>query len=337
MKFKDIKKELKNIPWISTENANFLYNFIIENKINNILELGIAHGTATCYMAAALEELGEGTITAVDLTGTSFTPSAEEQITKYNFDKYVDIVRMKTGYNWFLHDKIKSNSQNNICKEEYDLCIIDGAKNWTIDSSAFYLVDKLLKEDGYIIFDDYTWTYEIANKTQISTDRINHDSLSVPELKTPHIKEIFDLCVMQHPNYSDFKIFYNNQWAMAKKTLVDKKYSIHSYEHNNSLYMARSIEKIYKKIAQFKNNKMGRILIYGNGSLGKIIASILENNIVGFIDQNAHIINNQDVFSIDEINSIDYDKIIISVLGHEESIKRILHKNNVPNQIIITL
>ena len=37
-------------------------------------------------------------------------------------------------------------SSSNICQPIYDFCFIDGSKNWTIDSSAFFLVDKLLKQ-----------------------------------------------------------------------------------------------------------------------------------------------------------------------------------------------
>ena len=71
---------------------------------------------------------------------------------------------MKSGYNWFLHNDIKSNSNNddNICQPKYDLVIIDGPKNWTIDSSSFFLSDKLLKDNGWIIWDDYKWTYSRA-------------------------------------------------------------------------------------------------------------------------------------------------------------------------------
>ena len=152
MEFNYVSNIVDKVPYISKTNANYIYDFIIENKIQNILELGIAHGTATCYMAAALNKLGAGKITAVDLQSVAkdFKPSCEEQLKKCNLERYVEVHRMKTGYNWFLHNKIKENSINNKCEEEYDLCIIDGPKNWIIDSSAFFLVDKLLKKGGFM-------------------------------------------------------------------------------------------------------------------------------------------------------------------------------------------
>lgn len=294
MKFNHIANIVAEIPYISRTNASFLYNFIIENKVQNILELGIAHGTATCYMAAALDEIGSGHITAVDLqsVANNFKPSCEEQLQKCNLKKYVEIYRMKTGYNWFLHDEIKRNTSDNQCKEKYDLCIIDGPKNWVIDSSAFFLVDKLLKQGAYLIFDDYLWTYEKANNKRHSTDGIIHSSLSKDELEMPHIKEIFDLLVKQHPNYSNFKVFSDKQWCMTQKISTDKKTEIVEYRYFNSednLSLSSQISNLYNKILKLKN-KNKKFLIYGYGSMGIIIQSLLKDSIIGFIDLN-HIKN----------------------------------------------
>ncbi|BCU11907.1 O-methyltransferase [Microcystis aeruginosa] len=219
MKFEEISKIVKGIPYITVRNARYLYDLIISEKIENILELGIAHGTATCYMAAALDELGAGKISSIDLLErkSEYQPSPEEQLTKANLEKYVQITRMQTGYTWFLHDEIKRLTTANYCQPKYDLCIIDGPKNWTIDGCAFFLVDKLLKENGWIIFDDYSWTYAAADKRREETDGISHRKLSEAERNTPHIKEIFELLVMQHPNYSDFFVHPVDGWAIARK------------------------------------------------------------------------------------------------------------------------
>jgi len=58
MKFEEIREHVIGIPFITVSSARRLYDLIIEEKPKNILELGIAHGTATCYMAAALDEIG---------------------------------------------------------------------------------------------------------------------------------------------------------------------------------------------------------------------------------------------------------------------------------------
>lgn len=220
MKFDRVQKYVEGVPYINPRNAVKLYNFLIENEgIQNVLELGFAHGTASCYMAAALEENG-GHLVSVDLTeaASHFTPSIEELLDRTGLKDIVDVRREKTGYNWFLHNEIRANTSDNICQPKYDLCIIDGPKNWTIDGAAFFMVDKLLKKNGWVIFDDYGWTYASAAKQgSSSTDGIEHSSMSEMELSTPQIKEVFQLLVMQHPAYGNFRIHGEGDWAWAQK------------------------------------------------------------------------------------------------------------------------
>ncbi len=219
MKFEKVYEAVKGIPFIPVKNARILYDFIIEHKLVNCLELGFAHGVASCYIAAALDELGGGTLTSVDLQEHPFTnPSINDLLSTLGLEKYVTIIREKTGYNWFLHDCIKENTSNNECTPIFDLCIIDGPKNWTIDSSAFFLSDKLLRRNGWIIFDDYNWLYANAATKRVATDGITHRTLSEKELNTPHIKEIFELLVRQHPSYSNFKLHWDGDWAWAQKS-----------------------------------------------------------------------------------------------------------------------
>lgn len=220
MKFEEVKKSLKGIGYISDRNAKTLYDFIIQNEISHVLELGFAHGKASCYIAAALDEMETGELTAVDLIETKdvFKPSIDELLKKTGLEKYVKIYREKTGYSWFLRNHIKENSENHVCSPKYDLCIIDGPKNWTIDGGAFFMVDKLLKPNGWIIFDDFCWTYSDAVKEgREVVDGVTLRDLSSEELNSPHIQDVFQLLVMQHADYSNFKIHGEGDWAWAQK------------------------------------------------------------------------------------------------------------------------
>ena len=250
MRFEEISSVVGSVPFISKDNGRFLYDLILKERLTNILELGIAHGTATCYMAAALQELGEGSITSVDLIEVkdTFKPSAEEQLEKTGLSEFTTVIRMQTGYTWFLHDEIVNNTKDNVCKEVYDLCVIDGPKNWTIDGAAFFFVDKLLKKNGWIIFDDYRWTYAAANGRNDSTDGITHRYLSKDELETPHIREIFELLVKQHPHYGNLMVLDEINWVLAQKTMTQNKtYTIVWRETTNSI-VVKVIYKIYRKL-----------------------------------------------------------------------------------------
>ena len=218
MDFKTVHEQVHDVPFIDDENARFLYDLIVKEGLRDILELGIAHGTATCYMAAAVDELGTGTVTSVDLLEMAdhFQPSPEEQLASLGLAEHVNIVRTQTGYTWFLHDDIARNSKGKTCRPIYDLVIIDGPKNWTIDGAAFFMAEKLLRPGGWLIFDDLRWTYGRADKRRRSTDGIAHRSLSDDERNVPHIAEIFNLLVKQHPNFDTFFV-HHDDWAVARK------------------------------------------------------------------------------------------------------------------------
>jgi predicted O-methyltransferase YrrM len=250
MRFEEISAMVGSVPFISKDNGRFLYDLILKERLTSILELGIAHGTATCYMAAALQELGEGSITSVDLIEVKdqFKPSVEEQLVKTGLSKFATVIRMQTGYTWFLHNEIANNTKDNICNEVYDLCVIDGPKNWTIDGAAFFFVDKLLKKNGYIVFDDYSWTYANANRRRDSTDGITHRSLSKDEQEIPHIREVFELLVKQHPHYGNLMILEKTDWVIAQKTMTQNKtYTIVHSETITSI-VNKVIHKTYRML-----------------------------------------------------------------------------------------
>lgn len=193
---------------------------------------------------------GGGKLVCVDLldAAPNFVPSIEQQIEPLGLGKYVEIHRMKSGYNWFLHNQIAACTHNNVCQPQYDLIIIDGPKNWTIDSSSFFLADKLLNPNGWIIWDDYSWTYSNANKRRDSTDGIKHNSMAADEQAIAHIKEIFHLLVMQHPNYSNFIIKEEGDWVWAQKCKSDIKQIKYTSSRSTATILLQLLHKIFKKV-----------------------------------------------------------------------------------------
>src|SRR5438876_1193156 len=78
---------------------------------------------------------------------------------------------------------------------------------------AFFLVDKLLRPGGWILFDDLDWRLA-DNPAEIENPWIK----SLPEdLKTaPQIGNVFELLVCQHPGYGDFRV--DERWGWARKS-----------------------------------------------------------------------------------------------------------------------
>jgi predicted O-methyltransferase YrrM len=211
VKFDQVRKIVGATPYMAMDEAWELYHFILDQRPHGLLELGHAHGVSSLYMAAALDELGEGTLDTVDLTiSAARVPNIEELLATSGLGRYVRVHRERSSYTWFLKQQLEAHAE-----PIYDFCFIDGPKNWTIDGLAFFLVDRLLREGGWILFDDYGWTHA-RHQGREATDGISIRSLSDDEIQTPQIEAIFRLLVMRHPGYSNFKL-QDGWWAWAQK------------------------------------------------------------------------------------------------------------------------
>ena len=188
----------------------------MREKPRSCLELGHAHGVSSAYIAAALDEIG-GHLDTVDLLpAAENVPNLETLLEKMRLSHRVTIHREVNSYTWFLKKKIAHQSANGKCEPCYDFCFIDGAKNWTIDGLAFFLVDKLLSPGGWILFDDYAFTYEKYLRRKEVMDGITIRALGPDERAEPHVQQIYQLLVRQHPAYSNFEL-QDNWWAWAQK------------------------------------------------------------------------------------------------------------------------
>jgi len=195
---------------MSFEQAQKMAQFIRDHNIKDILELGFRYGVSTCYMAATLDELGGGHITTIDLEIVrDQSPNIEELLRKCQLTKYVDVFYEPSSYNWRLMKFLEQDPS-----PRFDFCYLDGAHDWFVDGFAFFLVDKLLRPGGWIIFDDLDWTYGQSPALKNSPKVKN---MPAEEQTTPQVRRVYDLLAKTHPGYGDFMTDADGEWAYAHK------------------------------------------------------------------------------------------------------------------------
>lgn len=183
-----------------------LYNYVRRERPAEILELGFAHGVSTVYLAAALEANHAGHLTSVDLqTARDRDPSAEEMLQRAGLSARVELVYEETSYNWFLWRQLRSQLQNSTIVPRYDFVFIDGAHTWVDDGFAFFLVDRLLKPGGRILFDDLSWHMD-ERWADVPTE----------ERELEQVREVVELLVATHPGYDELQI--DADWAWARRS-----------------------------------------------------------------------------------------------------------------------
>jgi hypothetical protein len=106
---------------------------------------------------------------------------------------------------------------------------------------------------------------------------------------------------------------------------IDKKidsilgYVTRQNKTNKNLSFSKNFNQFYAWIEELKQ-KNYKYVVYGNGTIGKTIQALISDKIIGYVD-----INDTKNHPL-KLKQMQFDKIIISVLGREEEILRYLIK-----------
>jgi predicted O-methyltransferase YrrM len=214
MDFDRIQQAVEGVPVMTPAQGRIVYDHVLANNVTDVLELGTASGVSAAYMAAALDELGRGSVTTLDRQQYVVSPPPEQRA----FAKVPELLRYVTferppdsSYVWWLLRKIEERSDaSGNCEPAYDFCYLDGAHDFTIDGLAVYLVEKLLRPQAWLLLDDLNWSYA-ADVNPPEPDRFSAD-----EIQAPHVRLIFDVLLKQHPNFTEFRV-QDGSWGWAKK------------------------------------------------------------------------------------------------------------------------
>jgi predicted O-methyltransferase YrrM len=216
-RLRGIFDELRFPALTSPDEGEKLYRFVRDSPVHDIVELGFAHGTSACYMAAALDERKEGRITTIDReSARAREPNIHVMLERTGLSDYVEPVFAATSYNWELLKLIERQMKDGTTEPCFDFCFIDGAHSWETDGLAFFLVDKLLRPGGWILFDDLHWSY---GNSQALRDTEKVREMPADERSTPQVMKVLSRLAMQHPAYS--KVHVQGNWAWVGKKAAD--------------------------------------------------------------------------------------------------------------------
>jgi predicted O-methyltransferase YrrM len=196
-------------PLTSSSGGKLLYDFVLQSGVEDVLELGFAHGTSTAYIAAAMEERGEGLVLTIDRRqALERQPNINHVLRHLGLERYVRSIFVERSYNWELMHLLERQKEEG-SPPRFDFCFFDGAHTWETDGLAFFLVDKLLRPDRWILFDDLYWTQELS--PALSPEKAQ--SIPEEERRTAQVSKVFDLLVRDHPLYTEFRMMGTYGWA----------------------------------------------------------------------------------------------------------------------------
>lgn len=210
MRFETVRDAVAGVPHMSQTQARTVYDHLLAQGATRLLELGFAHGTSTCYFAAAMQETGGSVVTIDRASAMSREPNVEQMLDRIGLGHLVDVVLEPTSYTWALMRMLEQDPQ-----PRFDFVYVDGAHLWDVDGFAFFLLDRLVEPGGWVLFDDMNWTLE-SSPSMAQQPAVR----ALPELQrnTPQIRKVFELLVRTHPSYGEFRDEAGWGWARKRRT-----------------------------------------------------------------------------------------------------------------------
>lgn len=202
-------------------------------------------------------------------------------------------------------DKIKQFLSKKKVYNQYEKDYIEGF----IKHLYIYMYNTISKTD----FSNEILLY-LINKANMYLLDLNYDSL--------HAHFMYDKVLSVNNN------FYS-------KILKQTDCSLHK-----NLEFSKNFNLFYQKVFQFE--ELNSCVIYGYGTIGKTIQSLIPGCVLAFIDQNSNVISKDikkgEVYNPKNLVNMHYDKIIVSVLGREhEIVKYLIDELNISKEKIAVL
>lgn len=238
MRFEDVAAAVAGVPYMSPAQGRMIFDHLCAQRPSAVLELGTARGVGAAYMAAALEANDHGELESVESSGVRFEdPGPEDVLARAGLSHRVRLDRSFSTYTWFLKEKIQERADSSAnCEPCYDFVYLDGAKNWTVDGCAIFLIEKLLRPGGWLLMDDLGWSYGAAGKAV--ADGVRVAEMSPRERAEPHLQAVFDLLVTQHPSFTELRV-QDGKWGWARKAPGEpRKLSIETTRSLSALALA---------------------------------------------------------------------------------------------------
>ncbi len=141
------QKEFSIYPWaIPYDLGRDIYHFIVKNNLSSTLEIGLAYGLSALFICEAHQSQKNGFHMAIDPEQEkSFQNIALTQLEKANLSSYFEHVNLP---DYLALPKLLNEQR------EFDFIFIDGLHLFDYVLLDFFYADLLLKERGYIAFDD---------------------------------------------------------------------------------------------------------------------------------------------------------------------------------------
>lgn len=211
-KFDLVTQQYENIPYMKHEQAVILRDLIHKEGAKDILEIGFYQGKSSAYIAAVLEDQGDGSLTTLDRKSAKrHDPNIEKLLQDIGLMHRVTPIYCHRSYTWELQKLL--NTPN---RPQFDFCYFDGGHTWDSTGFGVLLVDMLLRPGGVLLLDDMDWSIERSPHHR-KNPKLGA-KYSAGERTAKPVRLVWDT-ILPHLGYSHIREYKAQRWGTARKPL----------------------------------------------------------------------------------------------------------------------
>lgn len=175
----------KAISVASSDVVYVLQNLLQKNKSTVVAEIGVGIGATSVEIAKWLSDTGEFHIYDFEDRVVSLKADLENLGYK-NLFSHGNTRKKFDGYYWELaKTAIKIIEQKKLGM--FDFVYLDGAHSFYQDAPAACALKHLVKPGGYLLFDDYKWSFNTSPSMNPEVFPEIKEWYTDEQLETPHI------------------------------------------------------------------------------------------------------------------------------------------------------
>lgn len=199
-----------DIPYMTRPRADLIKDLVTQHQLRDMIEIGFFHGKSSAYIAAILEDQGEGHLTTFDLIkARDKSPNIEELLRKLDLSHRVTPFFAKRSYTWELQRLINSDN-----RPQFDFCFFDGGHTWDNTGFGVLLIDMLLRPGGFILLDDMDWTINGSKHYQNNPRQMK--PYDADEREAPAVRRVWE-SILPHLGYEHIAEYPEFSLGLARK------------------------------------------------------------------------------------------------------------------------
>jgi predicted O-methyltransferase YrrM len=230
----EIFSRVGNVPFMHLKHGCMFYDFITSNHLSVGLELGFLHGVSTAYLAGAIQELGCGDLTTIDvMLARDRVPNIHQVLDMTGLTGLVRIFYEPRSFNWRLMRLLEDDRY-----ESFDFCYINTSRTWYDTGLAFCLVERLLRPGGWVVFNDLHYNFRESSRRDESWVK----KLPEEEQTISQIERVFELLAEQNPYFGSYRRLDRFGFAQKQRAMWSREQRA---LHRAEVALCRAADRAY--------------------------------------------------------------------------------------------